>query len=95
MASGEIVLQARPANAAGHLEAPDTGEIVLSVPSPETLSREHDEVRRLIRRAGQGVEPLVIVVEAASELRDDELGAVLDAARDTPRPVILRVIRDA
>jgi hypothetical protein len=34
------------------------------------------------------------VVEAAEELRDDELAAVLDAAGHTSRAVILRVIRD-
>jgi hypothetical protein len=35
------------------------------------------------------------VVEAAEELRDDELAAVLEAAGHAPRPVILRVLRDA
>jgi len=41
------------------------------------------------------VEPLVIVVEAAEELRTVELDAVLDAAQHTSRAVILRIIRDA
>lgn len=65
------------------------------MPSPETLTREADEVRRVIREAGTGVKPLMIVVEAAEELRDEELAAVLDAAGHTSRPVILRVIADA
>jgi hypothetical protein len=53
------------------------GEVVLSVPSPETLERERDEVRRVIAHAGTGTEPLVVEVEAAEELRDDELAAVI------------------
>ena len=57
--------------------------------------RQSDDVRRVIDRAGEGVEPLVVVVEAADELRDDELAAVLDAARRTARSVILRVAADA
>jgi hypothetical protein len=68
---------------------------VLSVPSPETLAREADEVRRVITHAASGVEPLVIEVEAAEELRDEELAPILEAARHTARPVILRIIRDA
>jgi hypothetical protein len=67
---------------------------VLSVPSPEALSREADEVRRVIGRAGTGVEPLVIVVEAADELREDELASAVEATGDTSRAVILRVMRD-
>ena len=67
---------------------------VLSVPSPETLAREAAEVRRAIAQAGTGVEPLVVVVEAADELRDDELAAVLEAAGHTSRRVIMRVMRD-
>jgi hypothetical protein len=70
------------------------GEVVLSLPSPEALLREADEVRRVLAGAGTGVEPLVVVVEAAEELRDDELIAVVDAAGHAPRTVILRVLRD-
>jgi hypothetical protein len=68
---------------------------VLSVPSPEALSREADEVRRVVERAGTGVEPLVVEVEAAEELREEELAAVVEAAEHTPRAVILRVVRNA
>jgi hypothetical protein len=38
---------------------------------------------------------LVVDVEAAEELREDELAAVVEAAGHTPRAVILRIIRDA
>jgi hypothetical protein len=95
VAGGEVVVDVGPATSDGHLEPPAAGAVVLSVPSPEALAREADEVRRVLAGAGTGVEPLVVVVEAAEELRDDELAAVLDAATHAPRPVILRVMRDA
>ena len=68
--------------------------MVRSVASPETLAREADELQRAIRGAGTGDEPLVVVVEAAEELREDELAPVLEAAGHTPRAVILRVMGD-
>jgi hypothetical protein len=93
--SGDVVAEAEPPDPAGNLDPPDVGEVVLSVPSPETLAREHEEVHRVIAEAGSSVEPLVVEVEAAEELRDDELAPVLSATEHTTRPVILRVIRDA
>ncbi len=78
----------------GNLEPPAGGEVVLSFGSPEGLAREPDEVRRVISRAGHGVEPLVVVVQAADELRDEELAVVVSAAERSARPVILRVIRN-
>jgi hypothetical protein len=68
---------------------------VLSLPSSEGLEREAGEVRRVIAGAGTGIQPLVIVVEAAEELREQELAPVLDGAAHSARPVILRVIRNA
>ena len=94
VASGEVVLEAGPTDAEGNLEAGAAGQVVLSVPSPEALEREAGEVRRVIGLAGTGVEPLVVVVEAAEELREEELAAVLAAASHTSRAVILRVVRD-
>ncbi len=88
------MIEAEAADAEGNLEPPDAGDVVLSVPSPETLSREGVEVRRVIAHAGSGVEPLVVVIEAAEELREDEMAPVLEAAGHAKRPVILRVIRD-
>ena len=91
---GEVVVVAGPTDAEGHLDPPAAGEVVLSVPSPEALAREPDEVRQVLARSGTGVEPLVVVVEAAEELREDELAAVVEAAQHAPRAVILRVLRD-
>ena len=94
MTSGEVVVEALPGDEEGRLIPPEAGEVVLSVPSPETLTREADDVRRVIGQAGTGTEPLVILVEAADELREEELEAALEAAERTARPVILRVIAD-
>jgi hypothetical protein len=91
----DVVVEVGPTDAQGNLEAPAAGEVVLSVPSPEALAREAGEVRRVIAQAGTGVEPLVVVVEAAEELREDELAAVLEAAGHTSRAVILRIVRGA
>jgi hypothetical protein len=95
LAREDVVIEAGPTDAHGDLEPPDAGEVVLSVPSPETLSHQAEEVHRVIAQAGEGIEPLVVVVEAAEDIPDDDLGTVLDAARHAPRPVILRVIRNA
>jgi hypothetical protein len=95
VAGGDAVVEAGPADEAGALVAPDHGEVVLSLPSPESLGRNRDEVRRVISEAGQGVEPLVVVVEAAEELRDEELAPLVQAAKKSSRPLILRVSRDA
>ena len=95
VASGEAVVDAGPTDDEGDLEPPAAGKVVLSVPSPEALAREAGEVRRVIAQAGTGVEPLVVLVEAAEELRDDELAAILDAAGHASRGVILRILRNA
>jgi len=91
---GEILVEIGATDEEGNLEPPLGGEVVMSVPSPEALAREADEVRRVIAQAGTGDEPLVVVVEAAEELRDEELAPVLRATGHTSRPVILRVIRN-
>jgi len=95
VASGDVVVELGPTDAHGHLEPPAAGKVVASLPSPESLTREAGELRRAIGQAGVGTEPLVVVIEAAEELRDDELAAVLDAASHTSRAVIVRVLRDA
>jgi hypothetical protein len=93
--SGDVLVEHGPTDADGKLEALGAGEVVLSLPAPEALEREADEVRRVIGLAGTGAEPLVIVVEAAEELREVELAALLDAADHTSRAVILRIVGDA
>jgi hypothetical protein len=95
LAGDEVTVEVGEVDAEGNLEPSSAGEVVLSVPAPEALSREADEVHRVIAEAGTGAAPLIVVVEAAEELTDEELGALLDAAGHTSRPVILRVIRNA
>ena len=67
----------------------------MSVLSPEALVRERQQVQDVVRRAADTGEPLVIIVEAAEELREDELAAALAEAAHTNRRVILRVMADA
>ncbi len=94
VSSGRVVLDHLKADANGRLEVPEAGEVVLSVPSPETL-RERLEVEDAITGIDTGGQPPVIVVEAAEYLREDELSAVLDAAQRVQRAIILRVMADA
>ncbi len=94
LAGDDVVVQRGPTDAEGVLEPPVAGQVVLSVPSPEALRHQADDLHRLINGAGTSTEPIVVVVEAAEVLRDDELGAVAAAARRARRPVILRVVRD-
>ena len=93
LAGTEVVVERLVADAEGALDAPHGAEVVMTVPSPASLAREPAEVRRVIERAGSGVEPLVIVVEVAEELHDDELAPVIAAAGHATRPVILRITR--
>lgn len=95
LTSGAALLEAMDADEDGAIEAPDTGQVVLSLPSPESLQREADTVRRVVEDAGTGSEPLIVEVEVAEHLREEELAALLDAVEHAPRPVILRAIRDA
>jgi hypothetical protein len=92
--SGRVVLDHLAADANGQLEAPEGGEVVLSVPSPESL-RDAERIRDILLQADTGDEPPVIVVEAAEYLREDELAAVVDGAERLRRVVILRIMGDA
>ncbi len=95
--TGEVVLDHLAAGEGdgGGLGRPEDGEIILSVPSPEALRRQADEVRDVVRHAPADGKPPVIMVEAAEYLRQDELDVVLDAARRAHRQVILRIVADA
>lgn len=95
VSAGRAVVESGDTDPDGNLEAIDAGEVVLSVLSPETLEREADEVRRVIARAGTGVGPLLVVVEAAEELREEEIAPVIEATSRAERPVILRIVRNA
>jgi hypothetical protein len=95
VADGQVVPDHIPREAGGRLGPPEAGEVVMSVLSPEALTREPDQVWDVIRRAAAGDEPLVIIVQAAEELREEELAVVLDAAARSHRHVIMRIMGDA
>ena len=92
VAQHDVLVQDGPTDERGNLEAL-AGEVVFSVPGPQGLTREGDELARAIRQAGTGTAPLVVLVEAAEELDEEQAAAVVGAARRAHRPVILRVIR--
>ena len=93
--SGRVTLDHVAGDADGRLGPPEAGEVVMSVLSPEALIRDRQQVQDVVRRAASTDEPLVIIVQAAEELREDELSAVLAATAHTHRPVILRIMADA
>jgi len=95
VASGRAVVDRVAAEPDGRLGPPEAGEVVMSVLSPEALRSDQREVRDVVLQAAPGSGPLVIVIEAAEELREDELAAVLDAAARAGRAVVLRVLAGA
>jgi hypothetical protein len=95
VASGRVVLDQMAAEPDGRLGPTETGEVVMSVLSPEALTRDQQEVRDVIRHAAAGAGPLVIIVQAAEELREDELAVVVDAAARARRDVVVRVMAGA
>jgi hypothetical protein len=95
VASHAVIVERLPAGAGGSLEPPDAGEIILSVLSPEAFKAEPDEVQAAVAGAAPGEQALVILVEAAEYLREDELAVVLDAAKGSHRLIIVRVMADA
>jgi len=94
IANGEVIVERLEPEADGSLEPPEAGEVIMSVLSPEAL-REQDEIRDVIDGAAAGEQALVILVEAAEYMREDELAVVLTAANRVHRVVILRVMADA
>ena len=88
-----VVLEHLSAGPDGTLTPPEAGEILLTVPSPEELRREPYEILRVVTDAAEDGGPLVVLVEGAEYLRDDEIGAVLDAAAATKRVLILRILK--
>jgi hypothetical protein len=92
IADVRVIVEHLGAGTDGKLLPPEAGEVVLSVPSPEALRRESEQVMAAISEAAADGPPLVVLVDGAEELRDDEVSAVLDAALQTERIVILRIL---
>lgn len=87
-----MLVQVGPTDEQGNLEAM-AGEVVLSVPAPEELERQGESLQRVLRQAGTGTAPLVVVVEAGERIEDQQAASLAAAALHAPRTVILRVIR--
>jgi hypothetical protein len=87
-----VVLEHLPAGPDGKLTPPETGEVLLTVPSPEGLRRHADELLELVTDAEEDGGPLVVLVEGAEYLRDNEIAAALDAAAASKRVLILCVL---
>ena len=94
VASGAVVLEHEAPGPSGRLGPPEGGEVVLSVLSPEALSREPGEVAAAVERPADPHQPPVIIVEAAEELREEELAVLVGAAGRADRVAILRIIAD-
>jgi hypothetical protein len=92
IADVRVVVEHLAPGAGGKLLPPAAGEVVLTVLSPEALRREPEQVSAAIRAAAGDGPPVVILVEGAESLRDDELGVVQRAAELTDRIVILRIL---
>ena len=90
--SGRVVLDHVVPDASGCLGPPQAGQVIMSVLSPEAFTREPGEVMDAIHGAPATDGPLVILVEVAEELREDELAVVADAATSAHRWVILRIM---
>lgn len=91
-AAGRIVVVGIEPDEAGSIPPPPVAEVLLSVPSPETLPRQTDELRRVIERGPDVPEPLVILVEEAELVRDEELEPIVEVALRGRRTVVVRVL---
>lgn len=88
-----VVLEHLTAGPDGKLTPPETGEILLTVPSPEALRRHADELLELATDAEEDSGPLVVVIEGAEYLRENELAAALDAAAASKRVLIVCILQ--
>ncbi len=92
IADVRVIVEHLGGGADGKLLPPEAGEVVLAVPSPEAFRREPEQVTAAISAAAADGPPLIVLVDGAEALRDDEIGTVLDAAEQTDRVVILRIL---
>ena len=92
LSTDEVIVQTGPTDALGVLEEME-GDVVLALPAPQELERRAAELTRVLDQAGLGTAPLVVVVQAGEELREEEAAPLVEAARAARRPVILRIIR--
>jgi hypothetical protein len=95
VASGAVLAEHEAPGPDGRLGPPPGGEVVLSVLAPEALTREPAEVNAAVSRATDPDLPPVIIVEAAEELREEQLAVLVTAATRANRVAIVRIIANA
>jgi hypothetical protein len=93
LTDSRVVLEHLPADEDGRLLPPAAGEVLATVPSPEGLRRQANEILTAAIEAEEDGGPLVVLVEGAEYLRDNEIAPVLEAAAATKRVVILRILQ--
>jgi hypothetical protein len=94
LSADDVIVETGRTDDHGNLEEL-AGDVVLALPAPEELRRQATELTRVLDEAGPGSAPLVVVIEAGEELRDEEVAPLIEAARRAGRPVILRIMRPA
>jgi hypothetical protein len=91
-ADRRVVIEPIAPGADGRIEPPEAGRVVLSFLSPEDLRREAEQISREFS-LNTGSEPPVVVLQVAEELREDQLGILLQAAELAKRVVLLCVLQ--
>src|ERR1700730_8738661 len=76
----DVIVETGRTDAAGGLDE-SAGDVVLALPAPEELRRQSTELARVLDQAGPGTAPLVVVLEAGEELREEEVAPLIEAAR--------------
>lgn len=93
VAGGAVVVDPiPPIGGSGRIDPPTTGRVVFSLPSPEVLLRDADDVRRAVDLAPAGPEPTVVVLEAADTLREEHLALLVEAGARAPGPLVVAVL---
>lgn len=88
----DVLVAGIEADQEGRIPAPQAGQVVLTVPAPEALTGQADELRRVIDGEPDESKPAIVIIGVAESLRAEEMAPVLEASRRTRRSVIVRVI---
>ena len=93
VAGGAVVVSpVTPVGTTSRIEPPDSGHVVFSLPSPDVLLRDADDVRRAVDLAPHGPGPVVVVLEAADELREEHLALLVEAGARAPSPLVVALL---
>ena len=87
-----VVTPVTPVGTTSRIEPPATGHVVFSLPSPEVLLRDADDVRRAVDLAPPGAEPVVVLLEAADALREEHLALLVEAGARAPSALVVAVL---